>query len=296
MSGKNKLAVFGFPGTYPAAKALARELGVPAHQIEVHTFPDHETRVRVLERAETAVLYRPLHDPNAKIFEVIQAAAALRDMGAKTIEMVCPYLPYMRQDKVFRKGEALSQTIFGKVLAPWIDGLTAVEPHLHRTRTLDEVFEGIRAIALSGGKIMADYVRQKGFDQNALVLGPDVEAWHTARPFAEALGLEWVTAAKKRRGDRTVEVRLKDGDFKGRRVIIVDDVISTGMTVINAARAAFAKGAAGLEVYAVHALFDQKTAQDFKAAGIKTVASCDGVPHPSNKIPLAPALAKALKA
>lgn len=295
MAAKQDMAVFGFAETLRQTSALAGKLKAPAHQIEVHTFPDKETRVRVPAGARTAVLYRSLDHPNPKIFEIIQAASALRDLGAEKITLVCPYLPYMRQDKVFQKGEALSQMVFGKLLTPWIDGVIAVEPHLHRTRTMADVFPGISTLALSGGEIMADYFRRKRIDKNTLVLGPDEEAWHTAKPFAENLKLEWAAAKKKRKGDRDVEVAIEDAEIKGRPVIIVDDVISSGMTAFQAARKAYDMGAETVEVAVVHALSAPQTLIALEQAGVVWVVSCDGVPHETNKIPLAPALAKALK-
>lgn len=288
-------AVLGFAECQAGAKALADKMKLPFGMVDVHSFPDGESRVTIPHCAENTILYRPLHQPNPKIFEVIQAASALRDNGAKTINFVCPYLPYMRQDKVFHPGEALSQNVFSRVISPWIDALITVEPHLHRANTIDSVFPDIRGVALSGGLAMADYYREEGFDKSALVLGPDSEAWHTAKPFAESLGLEWAVAEKKRRGDRDVEVTIKDGKLQDRPVIIVDDVISSGMTVIGAAKAAFELGASAAQVAVVHALFDQKTKEAFDRAGLSRVVSCDGVAHFSNQIPLAPLIAKALK-
>ncbi len=288
-------AVFGFADCEKGARALAKEMALPFGLVDVHSFPDGESRVTVPISATGAILYRPLHQPNSKIFEVIQAASALRDNGAKTINFVCPYLPYMRQDKVFHAGEALSQKVFGDVISPWMDAIITVEPHLHRTRTMDKVFSNTNGVALSGGLAMADYYRKHGFDKSTLVLGPDEEAWHTAKPFAEALGLEWTAALKDRKGDRTVVVTIENTDLKGRPVIIVDDVISSGMTVFEATKNAYDLGAKSVEVAAVHALFNDHTHEALKHAGVSWVISCDGVPHFSNKIPLAPIIAKALK-
>jgi len=292
---KHKKAVLGFPECRAEAKALAGELGVPFGLVGIHTFPDGETLATLPLKAKQAILYRSLHHPNPKIFEVIQAASALRGNGARKITLVAPYLPYMRQDKVFREGQALSQKVFAEVISPWVDALITVEPHLHRSHSMESVFPLIKGVVLSGGLALAAYYKKKGFAKDTLVLGPDEEAWHTAKPFAGALGLEWTTAIKKRHGDRQVKVSLEDGKFKGRPVIIVDDVVSSGMTIIKAAKEAFGRGAASVEAAGVHALFDSKADKALRQAGIKSVISCDGVPHPSNKVSLAPMIAEALK-
>jgi ribose-phosphate pyrophosphokinase len=291
---KHHKAVYGFPECETQARALAEALRCPYFLVGLHTFPDRESLVRIEQGADDAILFRPLHHPNAKIFEVIQAASALRGLGAERITLVAPYLPYMRQDKVFHPGEALSQKVFSDVIIPWIDGLITVEPHLHRSRTMKSVFPGLEGIALSGALPLADYFRDRGIEKNTLVIGPDEEAHHIARPFAERLGLEWTTALKKRSGDRNVKVILEGAALEGRPVLIIDDVISTGMTVIGCARAALEAGAASVSAAVVHALYDEQAAKAFKAAGIAPVVSTDSIPHPSSHIALAPYLAEVL--
>lgn len=289
-------AVFAFPEVEEEAGRLAKKLDVPLGLIDLHYFPDGESRVTVPFSADAAFLYQPLNDANLKMFPVIQALSALKARDGAAITFVCPYLPYMRQDKVFRDGQALSQKVFAKVISPWVDTLITVEPHLHRSRSMDTVFPEIKGIALSGGEIMAGYFRRKRVAKNTLVLGPDEEAWHTAKPFAEALELDWATAVKKRKGDRDVEVDIEGKDLKGRPVIIVDDVISSGMTVFQAAKKAYSLGAGVVEVAVVHALAKPQTLEALRQAGVAWVISTDSVPHETNKIPLAPALARACKA
>jgi len=291
---RHNRAIFGFPECQPQALALAKALDCPYVDVSIHIFPDRESLVRIGEGAKEAILYRPLHHPNEKIFEVILAASALKDLAAEKITLVTPYLPYMRQDKVFHPGEALSQKVFAKVLTPWLDALVTIEPHLHRSNTIESVFPSLEGVALSGAAPLADYFREAGIAKNTLVVGPDEEAHHIARPFAEGLGLEWTTAVKKRSGDRDVKVTLDGVNLKGRPVLIIDDVISTGMTLIHCANVAFEGGAVSVSAAAVHALYDDKTASAFKAAGISPVISTDSIPHPSNKVALAAYLTGAL--
>ncbi len=295
MSGaKHHKAVYGFPECKTQAYALAEALRCPYFSIGLHTFPDRESLVRIEQEADDAILFRPLHHPNAKMFEVIQAASALRGLGAERITLVAPYLPYMRQDKVFHAGEALSQKVFSDVIIPWIDGLITVEPHLHRSRTMKSVFPGLEGTAISGALPLADYFKDRGIEKHTLVIGPDEEAHHIARPFAESLGLEWTTALKKRSGDRDVNVTLEGVNLKGRPVLIIDDVISTGMTVIGCTKAVLEAGAASVSAAVVHALYDEEAGKAFKAAGMTPVISTDSIPHPSNRVVLAPYLAEVL--
>lgn len=289
-------AVFAFPEAERQGKALAGALGVPFHTVNLHHFPDGESLVRVPGAARRAHLYRTLDHPNPKLFEVVLALSALRANGAQAITLVAPYLPYMRQDKVFRPGQALSQRVLGQMLAPWLDAVVAADPHLHRTASMETVFPEKRSAAVSGGKALARHFWENRIDRSTYVLGPDEEAHHYAGPFAESLGLEWGCAVKKRRGDQEVEVTLPDkADVKDRPVLIVDDIASSGMTVVEAAKAAKAAGAKTVSAAVTHALHDQAAAEKMKRAGVARVISCDGVPHPTNAVSLAPELAAAIK-
>jgi len=276
-------AVFGFTDGEVQARALAANLGVPYETVEVHYFPDTECKVRIQGRARRPVVYRPLNHPNAKLIELVLSASLLRDDGAKDIALIAPYLPYMRQDIAFRPGEAVSQKIIGKMLAGYFDRFVAVDPHLHRTPRLNDVFLGKPALALSGAPAMATHLKARQVPSDALVIGPDEESAPLAKSVADGAELPWAVCTKERKGDRDVRIALpKDVVFKRRSVIIVDDVISTGATIANLARAIREAGAKSVDVYATHALFDDRVHDELMRASIRKIISCDGVPHRTN--------------
>jgi ribose-phosphate pyrophosphokinase len=288
--------VLGFEDSAAPAAALARSLGAAYETIEVHYFPDSECRVRIHGRARTPVVYRPLHVPNSKLIEILLAASALRDAGAADICLVAPYLPYMRQDIAFRPGEAISQKVVGGLLANAFDRFVAVDPHLHRTSRLSDVFGGKPALALSGASAMVAHLRARTFPAGTLVLGPDEESAPLIGAVAKTLGLSAAVAAKIRAGDREVAITLPPGlDVSQRSVIIVDDMITSGTTIATLARVLRDRGAASVEAYATHALFDDGAAKALSAAGVRRVVSCDGIPHPSNDMPLAGLIIEGLK-
>lgn len=285
--------VYGFPESAEGARRLAKALGVPCAIAGLHRFPDGESLVRLPEPMERAVVYRSLDRPNDKLVELMLAASVLRREGAVELCLVAPYMAYMRQDAVFRPGEPVSQAVVGAWLAQHFDRILCVEPHLHRTGQLAEVFPGRRTDALSGAPAIAGALR--GVDPATVIVGPDEEAEPLAAATAGALGVAWACGRKERRGDRDVTVVLPASvDLLGRPVVIVDDVISSGETILSCARAAQAGGTASVRVVAVHALHDDGAAARFAAAGIAGVQSCDGVAHPSNALPLAPMIAEAL--
>jgi ribose-phosphate pyrophosphokinase len=210
--------------------------------------------------------------------------------------LVAPYLSYMRQDTAFRPGEAVSQRLVGRLVAETFDGVVSVDPHLHRTKSLGDVFPATAALAVSAAPALASLLQGEPVPRDTLLIGPDEESGSLVAAMASALGLEGATGEKTRRGDRTVSIRLPERPIlSGRPVILVDDVISTGTTLVECARIASKAGASRIEALAVHALFAPEREAEFRAAGIARVRCTDSMPHPCGTAPLAPVLAAALR-
>ena len=287
--------VYGFPESAEGARRLAEALGVPCHIAELHRFPDGESLVRLPQVVERAVVYRSLDRPNDKLVELALAASVLRRHGATELCLVAPYMAYMRQDAIFKPGEPISQAVIGDWLGQLFDRFVCVEPHLHRTHTLDEVFVGRPSVTLTGAGPIAERLRADGAPADTVIVGPDEEAEPLVSAVAGPLGFTPVVGRKERRGDRDVTVVLPDGaPLAGRPVAIVDDVISSGETIFSCARAARAAGASSIRVFGVHALFGADVTARFEAEGLGVPISCDGVPHPTNELPLARMIAGAL--
>lgn len=266
------------------------QLGV----IERHRFPDGELRVRLPPALPPAVaVYRSLHQPNEKLVELLLLAPAARELGAQRLWLVAPYLAYMRQDMAFSPGEVVSQRQVGRWLASVFDGLITVDPHLHRVATLAAAVPLAHAQALSAAPLLAQTVAARR--PGALLLGPDEESEQWVRQAAAAAGLQAAVCRKVRHGDRDVQVQLPPLDVRGRAVVIVDDMASTGRTVAQAAAALRAAGAASVDVAVTHALFVGDALAAMRAAGVGEVWSTDSVPHASNAVFLAPLLADALQ-
>ena len=276
------------------AARLAKRLGVAMHAIDVHRFPDGELRVTVGPAAATTILYASLDRPNDKLLALLFAAEALRRGGARRLVLVAPYLCYMRQDAAFRAGEAISQKVIGPLLARTMDRVVTVDAHLHRTRDIREVFPGIEAEDLSAMPAIAEALQ--GIDRNTVVAGPDEESEPWVSDLAGRLGLYHAVARKTRAGDRSVEVAFADAAlFAGRPALLVDDIVSSGGTLIVCAKALQAAGATAIDAVITHALFAPETMQEFTRAGLRSIRSTTSVPHPSNAIALDEVLADALR-
>lgn len=297
-AGKSSLGVIGFGESAPAASRLARILGCAESSADVHLFPDGERRVRVDAAFDTAILYRSLNDPAArdpddKLVEVLLAASALRDRGASRVILVSPYLSYMRQDTAFQTGEAVSQKVIGRLLGDAFDFVVTVDPHLHRTHDFTEVVP--KGVAVSAVPAFAELLRSERIAANTVILGPDSESEIPVRRLAGLLGLVPMAGEKKRGGDRRVEIVLPDPALvKARPVILFDDMVSTGATLCQCAKAARAAGAASVEALTVHALFGEADKAALREAGIARIRSSDSLPHPTNALYLAPLIAEAL--
>jgi ribose-phosphate pyrophosphokinase len=275
------------------AARLAKLIGVPTHLIDVHRFPDGELRVTVGPAAATTILYMPLDRPNDKLLALLFAAEALRRGGVKRLVLVAPYLCYMRQDKAFRDGEAISQKAIGRLLAATVDRVITVDAHLHRTHDIRDVFPGIEAEDLSAMPAIAEAL--SGIDKRTVVVGPDEESEPWVSDLAGRLGLVHAVGRKTRAGDRSVQISFAaPGLFKGRPALLVDDIVSSGGTLTVCAQALRNAGASEVGAVVTHALFPPEMAQDFARAGISSVRSTSSVPHPSNAIALDGILAAAL--
>lgn len=289
------VAVQSFTHGSGHAQAMAEILGVSFGEIAVHTFPDGESRVTVMTPTPVTILYCPLDRPNEKLVELALAVEALRRGGAARLVLVAPYLCYMRQDKVFHAGEAISQKAIGGWLGTMFDRIVTVDAHLHRVVDIRDVFPGVEAQNLTAAEIIADFSRERGFTPSTLVAGPDAGSIQWVSRIASALDAEAIAGEKERLGDREVRIVFPAAKIAGRRVLVADDIVSSGGTVTVAVESLKQAGAADIVVAVTHALFDAKIEARIRAAGASAIWSTDSVPHPTNAISLAGLLAHALR-
>lgn len=283
-----------FDDSFAFARRLARALGGgPPAPVLVHRFPDGESLVRVAPAPRHAILLRTLDRPDEKLVELLLAADALRRRGARRLTLVAPYLPYMRQDRVFRAGEPVSQRVIGGLLGGAFDRVLTVEAHLHRVARLSAVIP-CRAQSLSAAPALADWLARRR--SRPCLVGPDAESEGWVRALARHCALPFVVGRKRRLGDRRVEVELPPLPRGARRALLVDDIASSGATLAAAARALRRAGVARVDAVVVHAIFAPGARRRLSAAGIGQVASTDTIVHESNAVGVAPMLAAALRA
>jgi ribose-phosphate pyrophosphokinase len=292
-SANTPALLLGFPDYADQTRRLASAAGLPLAEVEVHRFPDGESRVRLPTRLPAhVILCRSLERPNDKLVELALAARTARGLGARQVTLVAPYLCYMRQDIAFHPGEAVSQQIVGRWLADWLDALVTVDPHLHRVHRLEDAVPVRHAVCLSSAELMSDFLAETLAEP--VLVGPDAESRQWVAAIAARRGLDYCVGEKARLGDRSVRIRFPTLPPNGRHLVLVDDVASTGRTLEAALAALDTARPTSVSVLVTHALFLEGAVERLSAAGVAHIWSTDSIPHPTNRLGLAPLLASAL--
>jgi ribose-phosphate pyrophosphokinase len=287
--------VLPLPGSEVLAGRLAADLAAELGAIETRRFPDGETYVRLPPQVDgrDVVLVCTLARPDEQFLRLMFSARTARELGAASLTLAAPYLAYLRQDARFQPGEAVTSRHFAELVSREFDRLVTVDPHLHRHRSLDEVY-AIPAQALHAAPLLADWIAANV--DSPLIVGPDSESNQWVSDVAGRAGAPYAVLHKQRRGDRSVDVAAPDlARWAGRQPVLVDDIVSSGRTMIEAARQLLAQGFAAPVCVAVHPLFADDAYAELSALASRVV-STDTVPHPSNAISVAGLLAEALGA
>ena len=289
------MLILAWPGAARLAATLADKLGADWSELALHRFPDGESLVRIDApvRGRCVVFAASLNHPDDKTLPLLFAADAARELGASQVGLVAPYLAYMRQDRRFNAGEAVTSRSYARLLSSSFDFLVTVDPHLHRWHSLGELYP-IRTQAVASAPAIAQWLRRRV--KNALIVGPDAESEQWVAQVAQLADSPWTVMTKTRRGDRQVDVKLREHKrWAGRMPVLLDDIVSTGETVLAAAAALKKAGLPAPVCVAVHALFAADTLWRLLEGGVAKVVTCDTVAHSTNAISLAPLLAKALR-
>lgn len=291
-----KVSLHYFTADTKEANRLATELRIPASLIQIHTFPDGEGKVRVTPVENTAIIYTSLNNPNDKLIYLSFAVNALRENNADRVILVAPYLCYMRQDTAFNVGEAISQKVIGKYLSVYFDRLITVDPHMHRIDDLQEVFQDCSVDTISASMLITETLRSLENQNSITLVGPDCESAQWVGAIADRARLPFVVGEKLRRDDRNVDITFsKKTDVAGKHIVIIDDVISSGATIIKCAETLRKMDVASIEVFVTHALCSDADLEMIMLAGVDAVHSTDSIPHSTNSIQIAPLLANALQ-
>ena len=294
------LAILAGSANPTLAHAIAGLLGVAMGKSEVERFPDGEIHVEIRDtvRGHDVYLVQPTSPPaDRHLLELLLLADACRRAGGLRLTAVVPYLGYARQDRRARGREAVGARVVADLFrAGKIDRVVAVDLH-------SGALEGFFAMPvehLTAVPLLAEALRPS-LDPQSVIVAPDLGAAKLADRYAHLLGLPVAVIHKVRVSGAEVTVRAVTGEVRGRRPLIVDDMITTGGTIAAAVEALVAAGALPeATVAATHGLFVGAAAERLGKASIRRLIVTDSV-VPSAEQPLvlerssiAPLLASAI--
>lgn len=284
------------PGSEHHARGIGARLDWPVLVPELRQFPDGELYVRIDgEVADDVVIVGNASGDN--FLRAAFLAGTARDLGARRIGLVAPYLAYMRQDSVFKPGEGVTAKYFARLVSSTVDWLVTVDPHLHRYDSLDGVYAIPTTIARAAPAI-ASWITTEV--HHPVLVGPDAESVQWVSAVAERCGAPFIILEKTRRGDRDVSISAAGpgpgGKWNGHTPVLIDDIVSTGRTMIEATRQLRAAGSAPPMCVAIHAVFADALHDTLVDAGARGIVTCNTIPHATNQICVLDALADAVRA
>ena len=303
--------IIGGSSSQDLAASVARELGEKLCYVETRKFPDGERYLRIsesVENEEVTVIQSTGYPQDENLMELIFMIANLKDLGAKKVRVVVPYMGYARQEKRFNPGE----TISAKIVCEMIESAGADEFitfNIHEKCVLD--FFNIPARNISAMPDIADYLNKKFFkkeDAKPLIIAPDKGAYGFAQEISEIIGCDCTYLTKVRLGPDKVETKIvvvrcdsesentvNVDSVKGMHAIIVDDIIATGGTIVNAINILKQYGASSVDVCCVHPILTNNGATRIYAAGANKIIGTNSLSSDTSRVSIASSIADALR-
>ncbi len=276
--------IFSFPGNEELAASIATQTKSVLGEAEIRHFPDGESYVRILSNvcAKHVWMVCRLDRPDAKLASLYYFSKIARSMNATSVSLVCPYLPYMRQDKSFHSGEGVTSRFFAEFISSLADELITIDPHLHRFPTLDSIYT-IQTKTRTATDLIGQWIRNN--ITNPFIVGPDMESEQWVKRTAEACGAPFASLRKIRSGDKNVSIHLPDHfNLEERTPVLVDDIISTGKTMIETVQLLKGKSVTAPVCVGVHGIFAGQAYEELRSSGVAEIVTTNAVLHPSNQI------------
>jgi len=292
------LKIIGGSGGQLLATLVAHQLSLKTSRVEIRRFPDGEKYIRIDDdlAGQDVVLVQSIHhEPDNFLFEYLLLCDTVKDLGAKKVVGVFPYFAYARQDSRFNPGEAVSfRTVTKLIEDVGTAELFSIDMHQHRVERAGDLFR-IPVHNLTAAPLLAEYVKANVPLQRPTVIGPDEESEQWAQAAAKVIGTDHDVLQKRRLGADKVEIRTRSLDVQGRDVLIMDDIISTGGTIVEASKILKSQGAQRLVVACTHPILAQDALAKIYESGAEIVVGTDTVPSSISYVSVAPLIADAIR-
>ena len=285
--------IFGFPGYETLTQAIAAHISASEGMVTIRHFPDGESYVRIETpvTGQDVIIVCGLDHPDTKAMALLFFAQTAREMGAVNVGVICPYLGYMRQDKRFHEGEAVTSTIFAQLLSCYFDWLITVDPHLHRHTSMDEIYT-LQSMVVHAADTVAAWIKNN--ISKPILIGPDEESRQWVTDIATKANAPCMVLTKIRRGDNDVEVSIPELEaYRHHTPVLIDDIISTAHTMIETVKHLHQAHMLPAICIGIHAVFAQNAYNDLLHSGVERIITCDTIPHASNGINISQAIASA---
>jgi len=283
--------LFAFPGHETFSNKLELQTGFLHGDLSIKYFPDGESLVTIQSEVKNheVILVCNLDRADEKMMPLLCFVKTAKALGAKKVTLVAPYLGYMRQDKRFHPGEAISSVIFADFLSTFVDHIITLDPHLHRHSSLDKLY-AIPTTTLHAAPSIAEWIRDN--IKNPLIIGPDQESKQWVQAIAQQAKVPFITAKKVRHSDTNVTITLPDlTRYKEETPVLVDDIISTATTMIETIKTMEARRPICI---GIHAIFANNAYSELTKAGAAQIVTTNALAHETNKIDITPLFANAL--
>jgi len=276
--------LLALPENEKIAQRLSDTTGTYLGKSEIRHFPDGETYIRIDSdvKDKKVVLVCTLDRPDKKLLPIYYLSKTARDMGCKSICLVAPYLAYMRQDKIFKSGEAVTSEYFAQLLSSFIDYLITIDPHLHRRSSLAVIYS-IPTQVSHASFCISRWIKKN--IENPVLVGPDQESKQWVSKVAADAEAPFIVLKKLRLGDQKVEISKPDIEkYSDHNPVLIDDIISTGKTMIETIKQLKKTGMQPPLCIGIHAIFADYTYENLLSAGAKRVITSNTIDHISNAI------------
>jgi ribose-phosphate pyrophosphokinase len=288
-----EISVVAGPGSFDLANNIAKRLGAQLTVASLRIFSDGESNIKLSKVGKNCVIVQSTHPPtDTHLIQLLMIAKKCTDDGAQHVCAVIPYLGYARQDRAFLEGEVVSIDLVAKLFETvGVEHIITVDIHSQLAMSYFASIQNVSSVPL-----LANYASKMKL-RDPIAVSPDAGGTNRAKELARLLDIDVIVLKKSRHrvtGEVTIDEKLHM-DLSKRDAIVIDDIISSGGSIIKAAEVLHKKGVGRIYAMCAHALLIRDAAQKIKSAGVQDIISTNSVPGEYSKVELSTEIASALK-